>query len=56
MVTIKITLPGCDAVFSSRYLSKFLWSMLPFFPRGVRLSPLGTSGTNWSILPAPDDR
>jgi hypothetical protein len=23
---------------------------------GVRLSPLGTSATNWSIAPAPDDR
>jgi hypothetical protein len=23
---------------------------------GVRLSPLGTSATNWLILPAPDDR
>jgi hypothetical protein len=23
---------------------------------GVRLSPLFTSVTNWSILPAPDDR
>jgi hypothetical protein len=23
---------------------------------GVRLSPLGTSATNWPILPAPDDR
>jgi hypothetical protein len=23
---------------------------------GVRLSPLGTSATNWPIVPAPDDR
>jgi hypothetical protein len=23
---------------------------------GVRLSPLGTSDVNWSILPIPDDR
>jgi hypothetical protein len=23
---------------------------------GVRLSPLGTSATNWLIVPAPDDR
>jgi hypothetical protein len=23
---------------------------------GVRLSPLGTSATNWPVLPAPDDR
>jgi hypothetical protein len=23
---------------------------------GVRLSPRGTSATNWLILPAPDDR
>jgi hypothetical protein len=23
---------------------------------GVRLSPLGTSATNWTIVPAPDDR
>jgi hypothetical protein len=23
---------------------------------GVRLSPLGTSATNWSIVPVPDDR
>jgi hypothetical protein len=22
---------------------------------GVRLSPLGTSATNWTIMPAPDD-
>jgi hypothetical protein len=22
---------------------------------GVRLSPLGTSATNWPIVPAPDD-
>jgi hypothetical protein len=22
----------------------------------VRLSPLGTSATNWPIVPAPDDR
>jgi hypothetical protein len=28
-----------------------------FFSWGwVRLSPLGTSATNWSIVPAPDDR
>jgi hypothetical protein len=24
--------------------------------RGVRPSPLGTSATNWPIVPAPDDR
>jgi hypothetical protein len=23
---------------------------------GVKLSPLGTSATNWFVLPAPDDR
>jgi hypothetical protein len=23
---------------------------------GARLSPLGTSGTNWPIVPAPDDK
>jgi hypothetical protein len=23
---------------------------------GMRLSPLGTSATNWSIVPAPDDK
>jgi hypothetical protein len=23
---------------------------------GVRLGPLGTSATNWPIVPAPDDR
>jgi hypothetical protein len=23
---------------------------------GVRVSPLGTSATNWRIVPAPDDR
>jgi hypothetical protein len=23
---------------------------------GVKLSPLGTSATNWPIVPAPDDR
>jgi hypothetical protein len=23
---------------------------------GVRLSPLGTSATNWPTVPAPDDR
>jgi hypothetical protein len=23
---------------------------------GVRLSPLGTSATNWPIVPVPDDR
>jgi hypothetical protein len=23
---------------------------------GVRLSPLGTSATNWPIVPAPDER
>jgi hypothetical protein len=23
---------------------------------GVRLSPLGTSATNWPFVPAPDDR
>jgi hypothetical protein len=28
-----------------------------FFPwSGLRLSPLGTSATNWPIVPAPDDR
>jgi hypothetical protein len=27
-----------------------------FLGWGVRLSPLGTSATNWSIVQAPDDR
>jgi hypothetical protein len=27
-----------------------------FFFRGVRLSPLGTETTVWSVVPAPDDR
>jgi hypothetical protein len=27
-----------------------------FFFLGVRLSPLGRSATNWSIVPAPDDK
>jgi hypothetical protein len=40
-----------------------LWPSTSVTPRfsliilsGVRLSPLGTSATNWPIVPAPDDR
>jgi hypothetical protein len=33
--------------------SKMVWI---FFWCGVRLSPLGTSATNWRIVPSPDDR
>jgi hypothetical protein len=27
-----------------------------YFSHGVRLSPLGTAGTDYPIVPAPDDR
>jgi hypothetical protein len=33
-----------------------LFSFLLVSWGGVRLSPLGTSATNWPIVPAPDDR
>jgi hypothetical protein len=32
------------------------WLFFLFLGGGVRLSPLGTSATNWPIVPAPDDR
>jgi hypothetical protein len=34
------------------------WSTVSFLVSwgGARLSPLGTSATNWPIVPAPDDR
>jgi hypothetical protein len=34
-----------------RIVFLFLFSLC-----GVSLSPLGTSATNWPIVPAPDDR
>jgi hypothetical protein len=37
-------------------LSRLVSFIFLFFWDGVRLSPLGTSATNWPIVPAPDDR
>jgi hypothetical protein len=31
-------------------------TFLIFWGGGVKLSPLGTSATNWHVVPAPDDR
>jgi hypothetical protein len=41
-----------DAISSWDYIFLFLISE----DDGVRLSPLGTSATNWPIVPVPDDR
>jgi hypothetical protein len=44
---------------SSKYMTLLHHSSSIFFSSvswgGVRLSPLGTSATNWPIVPAPDD-
>jgi hypothetical protein len=44
--------------FESFVFSMVLFGLLSsnFFLNGVRLSPLGTSATNWAIVPAPNDR
>jgi hypothetical protein len=43
---------------SARSIYYILWIYILFLVSwgGVRLSPLGTSATNWRIVPAPDDR
>jgi hypothetical protein len=43
------TLCNTDTEGVVKYLFLVSWG-------GVRLSPLGTSATNWPIVPAPDDR
>jgi uncharacterized membrane protein len=39
-----------------RYIITKFFNFLLISWDGVRLCPLGTSATNWPILPAPDDR
>jgi hypothetical protein len=41
----------CSLVKYGSILKKFLL----VFWGGVRLSPLGTSATNWPVVPTPDD-
>jgi hypothetical protein len=45
LATSKI--PTLFTCLSGYFLFKFLWG-------GMRLSPLGTSATNWPIVPAPE--
>jgi hypothetical protein len=44
---------GCNA--KGIYIYIYIY-IVSFVGGRVRLSPLGTSATNWSTLPAPDDR
>jgi hypothetical protein len=50
-------LGGCTPAERTPEPNGGLWEGSFFFVSwgGVRLSPLGTSATNWPILPAPDD-
>jgi hypothetical protein len=43
-------------MFLASWIHTITTSFLSFLGSGMRLSPLGTSATNWSIVPAPDDR
>jgi hypothetical protein len=45
-----------DSLSTGIALFYFYFSFFFSSEGGVRLSPLGTSATNWPIVPAPDDR
>jgi hypothetical protein len=47
-----VHLAGVSSLYSEKSLVLVIFF---FFWSGVRLSPLGTSATNWPIVPAPDN-
>jgi hypothetical protein len=40
---------------SAQYLLSIYFFFLVSWGRGMRVWPLGTSATNWPVIPAPDD-